>query len=74
MHPARQRNELDLRGRTDGTSERFSDMDILDLRECAKSGMFYGGRAGKKEGIVAEQRKASVYAGAFFTPKIILYV
>lgn len=28
----------------------------------------------KKEGIVAEQRKASVYAGAFFTPKIILYV
>ncbi len=27
-------------------------MDILDLRECAKSGMFYGGRAGKKEGIV----------------------
>ncbi len=52
MHPARQHNELDLRGRTDGTSERFSDMDILDLRECAKSGMFYGGRAGKKEGIV----------------------
>lgn len=33
-------------------AKRFSDMDILDLRECAKSGMFYGGRAGKKEGIV----------------------
>ena len=61
MHPARQHNELDLRGRTDGTSERFSDMDILDLRECAKTGMFYGGRAGKKEGIV--------YKGAHWTAK-----
>lgn len=27
---------------------------ILDLRECPKSGLFYGGRAGQKEGILIE--------------------
>lgn len=27
---------------------------ILDLRECPKSGLFYGGRAGQKEGILVE--------------------
>lgn len=27
---------------------------ILDLRECPKSGLFYGGRAGQKEGILID--------------------
>lgn len=27
---------------------------ILDLRECGKSGLFYGGRAGQKEGILID--------------------
>ncbi|WP_165247955.1 HipA domain-containing protein [Adlercreutzia sp. ZJ141] len=29
-------------------------MDVVDLRECKISGLFYGGRAGQKEGIVFE--------------------
>ena len=27
-------------------------VEIADLRDCAPSGLFYGGRAGQKEGIL----------------------
>lgn len=29
-------------------------VEIVDLRECEKSGLFYGGRAGQKEGILID--------------------
>ena len=29
-------------------------VEIADLRDCAPSGLFYGGRAGQKEGILIE--------------------
>lgn len=29
-------------------------VEIVDLRECGKSGLFYGGRAGQKEGILVD--------------------
>ena len=29
-------------------------IEIADLRECEKSGLFYGGRAGQKEGILID--------------------
>lgn len=29
-------------------------MPIADLRECPQSGLFYGGRAGQKEGILID--------------------
>lgn len=31
-------------------------IEIADLRECAPSGLFYGGRAGQKEGILIEDK------------------
>lgn len=35
-------------------NERLRDMEIVDLRSCPKSGLFYGGRAGQKEGILID--------------------
>ena len=29
-------------------------VEIVDLRDCGKSGLFYGGRAGQKEGILID--------------------
>ena len=29
-------------------------MKIVDLRDCPASGLFYGGRAGQKEGILVD--------------------